>query len=103
MTPAGFLSKIHRPGGLRLLPLFSGMQETKEDYPAALESARRAHQVFAALFAADANNHLAKANFALSDMTISRALVGRQRPKEALPLLRAGREDVRRHVSGPIE
>ena len=66
----------------------SGMQDTKGDYPASFESARRSHQVFAELFAADANNHLAKANFAFSDMNMARALMGQQRPKEALSLLR---------------
>jgi eukaryotic-like serine/threonine-protein kinase len=66
----------------------SGMQDTKGDYPASLEAARRSHQIFAELFAADANNHLAKANFAFSDMSMARALLGLQRPKEALPLLR---------------
>lgn len=66
----------------------SGMQDTKGDYPASFESARRSHLIFAELFAADANNHLAKANFAFSDMNMARALMGQQRPKEALSLLR---------------
>jgi len=66
----------------------SGMQDTKRDYPASFESARRSHLIFAELFAADANNHLAKANFAFSDMNMARALLSQQRPKDALPLLR---------------
>jgi tetratricopeptide (TPR) repeat protein len=66
----------------------SDLHQTKGDYPAAFEFARRSHQVFAELFAADANNHLAKANFAFSDMNMARALLSLQKPAEALPLLR---------------
>src|SRR5579862_6508093 len=66
----------------------SGLQQTKGDYPAAFESARRSHQIFAELFAADPNNHLGKANYAFTDMNMARALLPMQRAKEALPLLR---------------
>jgi eukaryotic-like serine/threonine-protein kinase len=66
----------------------AGLRQTKGDYQAALTSSRRAHAVFAELFAADANNHLAKANFALSDSSMARELLSLRRPKEAVPLLR---------------
>jgi tetratricopeptide (TPR) repeat protein len=65
----------------------SGLQQTKGDYPAAFASARRSHQTFAELYAADTNNHLAKTNFGFSDMNMATALLSLQRPKEALPLL----------------
>ena len=66
----------------------AGLEQTKGDYPAAFASSRRSHQIFAELFAADANNHLAKSNFAFSDGNMADALLGLRKPKEALPPLR---------------
>jgi eukaryotic-like serine/threonine-protein kinase len=66
----------------------AGLQRTKGDYQAALASSRRAHALFAELFAADANNHLAKANFALSDSSMAKELLSLKKPKQAVPILR---------------
>jgi len=66
----------------------AGLQQTKGDYQAVLESSRQAHQIFLELFAADANNHLAKANLAFTDSSMAKELLSLKRPKQAVPLLR---------------
>jgi non-specific serine/threonine protein kinase/serine/threonine-protein kinase len=66
----------------------AGLEYTKVDYQSAFASSRQAHQIFTELFAADPNNHLAKANLAFSDSNMAKALLSMGKPKEAMPLLR---------------
>jgi tetratricopeptide (TPR) repeat protein len=58
------------------------------DPAAALETYRRAHQIFGDLLAADAKNSLAKSNFGFSDTGIARSLVVLGKPADATKIFR---------------
>ena len=58
------------------------------DATAALESYRRAHQIFAVLLTADPKNSLAKSNFAFSDDGIAESLVVLGKRAEAIKTYR---------------
>jgi eukaryotic-like serine/threonine-protein kinase len=56
------------------------------DLVAALETYRKAHQIFGGLLAADAKNSLAKANFGFSNNGIAESLVALGKPSEAIKI-----------------
>jgi non-specific serine/threonine protein kinase/serine/threonine-protein kinase len=57
------------------------------DYHSAVETYRRAHQIFSSLLTADPKNTLAKSNFASSDIGIARSLVHSGTASDAVKLL----------------
>lgn len=62
----------------------AGLHEAKGDHDAALTWARQAHEIFKSLLTADPKDHLAHANFALTDLDMGVSLLHLKRYNEAL-------------------
>jgi tetratricopeptide (TPR) repeat protein len=62
----------------------AGMYSAKGDNDAAVTSARQAHEIFQNLLAADPKDHLARINFAFTDLNIGIPLLHLKKNQEAL-------------------